>query len=1255
MRCARQRLPAASAVRVACALPLPMLLSTLAEGYVGDESAEPGARRAALALMCELLEALDAATHAGEKGAPLSDPSRLEGPLLSCLTSILTHVCHAAYGGAGSGGRSGGAGGGGGGFRGSGLLQLALPCLEHLCGGRLLPHPLWASAFATASGTFWLSRCARATDAGLRARALSLLARLASPGAGPTHRLLAHAWPDAALAAAHAASDGSHGSAPRAAALRFLAAALALPDAATRLDTQSNGSLGGAGGGGGGGASLSPLAPSALLSHHCALWESLPGLARATQAQGQYGLVAAALGALLQGCLLDEDVFAGYLQRPGHLEWLAAMVEGPFPRDPDPAVCEPQPLPAHAAPQQQQLASRAPPPLHPHDAARVVAALGGGASGQPRGARSAGPPGPPRDGELDGLCVSWGLGLLPGRPPACPPPEGASDVCARLAVRCLSAQLLGVLAARGAPAGPPQPGARNDAPGAAAPHGHLVPALLRGLCELLAGVREWGGDAAAWGRHTAAQAGVARRRLAAAHEAAWACNAALQQLRPDALASAVSAAGASTHAGVNSVNGVDGGGGVGDPHRPPPLLPALAAALSCPRVPSSTKMALGCLVATLTSDGALASALLLVGGGGEGTTGGEEHLVSAGDAPGEPVGRVLCLSLVDALPAGALDIAASSDGTPLIDVSALSAPSAATAVVALRNVLAYSTSAKAAACESGLHASLLHACNVAATLGAAAERRAAAHPGRGAASVAASVAPSTAGTPKKRISVAGGSGSAAAAAGGPSAMLVPAGGLPSAAAAADAAAVASAALDQRLAVCLSLLKHLAYHGGGDGGGVHAQHAGVHSSLQEGAHVRDALVAAGAVDGVRRLWRHVSAVQLVAAPDQHGRSTSKRHHVRGSPALHEALGLLTNLVVGCPSARAQLAAAPGGGGGAGERGGGARGGTGSGGSGEEPSLLHGLCCALFGGQALEGPTHSALSTLVCHVAVSEDGTLALLKLTGLSVGGGGQLTDVVGAAVRVLRVAAEGPARDAPRDDARQLATWQLLVNMAAHGEGQKALLTSSSASGLMETIAAVVSPPEGVPRPGPRTVAGALSLARNLCFSPEAKAHLLSHPAMMPALLAHTEGVAEAPRAAAFASSALWALVYSGEKVKAALRRLPSAHERLTVTQSAIEWQLKKVARVGGMVAAAGGSGGGGKGSTGSGGGGGAGEAAQWLTAASDNVAALLGALNSTSAHAPASPARPRGEHNTGAGAGGKGRGGWVSDKRTQGRDQGWV
>ncbi|KAG1655127.1 hypothetical protein FOA52_012545 [Chlamydomonas sp. UWO 241] len=178
--------------------------------------------------------------------------------------------------------------------------------------------------------------------------------------------------------------------------------------------------------------------------------------------------------------------------------------------------------------------------------------------------------------------------------------------------------------------------------------------------------------------------------------------------------------------------------------------------------------------------------------------------------------------------------------------------------------------------------------------------------------------------------------------------------------------------------------------------------------------------------------------------------------------------------------------------------------------------------------------------------------------------------------------------------------------------GIGALLTSSSASGLMETISAGLSPPEGVYRPGPRTVAVALSLSRNLCCSPEAKAHLLSHPAMMPALLAHTEGAAEAPRAATFASSALWALVYSGEKVKAALRRLPSAHERLTVTQSAIEWQLKEVARVGGMVAAAGGSGGGGKGSTGSGGGGGAGEAAHWLTAASVNVAALLGALNST-------------------------------------------
>jgi hypothetical protein len=109
---------------------------------------------------------------------------------------------------------------------------------------------------AQVSGTFWLSRLTRDGDAMIRTRALSLLARLVSPSAGPAHRMLEALWPDAPAAAvrtvlggrsplAAAGSGGSGGGvagtgpavtssseclAGRAAALRFLTCVLGRPE-----------------------------------------------------------------------------------------------------------------------------------------------------------------------------------------------------------------------------------------------------------------------------------------------------------------------------------------------------------------------------------------------------------------------------------------------------------------------------------------------------------------------------------------------------------------------------------------------------------------------------------------------------------------------------------------------------------------------------------------------------------------------------------------------------------------------------------------------------------------------------------------------------------------------------------------------------------------------------------------------------------------------------------------------------------------
>lgn len=62
-------------------------------------------------------------------------------------------------------------------------------------------------------------------------------------------------------------------------------------------------------------------------------------------------------------------------------------------------------------------------------------------------------------------------------------------------------------------------------------------------------------------------------------------------------------------------------------------------------------------------------------------------------------------------------------------------------------------------------------------------------------------------------------------------------------------------------------------------------------------------------------------------------------------------------------------------------------------------------------------------------------------------------------------------------------------------------------------------------------VSVALLLVRNLCFSPDAKTHLLANPAVLPGLVAHAERAADNPEGAACATSALWAMIYHGEKV----------------------------------------------------------------------------------------------------------------------------
>ena len=86
--------------------------------------------------------------------------------------------------------------------------------------------------------------------------------------------------------------------------------------------------------------------------------------------------------------------------------------------------------------------------------------------------------------------------------------------------------------------------------------------------------------------------------------------------------------------------------------------------------------------------------------------------------------------------------------------------------------------------------------------------------------------------------------------------------------------------------------------------------------------------------------------------------------------------------------------------------------------------------------------------------------------------------------------------------------------------------------------------------------------------------------------------------------------MYHGEKVKAALRRLPSAHERLLVVKATCEFQLGKLARAAAVIGDSGGVVGG-EGRDGHGHHEGD---IEWLQHAHRNVGLLLASLNATAA-----------------------------------------
>ncbi|KAK9824474.1 hypothetical protein WJX72_010621 [[Myrmecia] bisecta] len=251
--------------------------------------------------------------------------------------------------------------------------------------------------------------------------------------------------------------------------------------------------------------------------------------------------------------------------------------------------------------------------------------------------------------------------------------------------------------------------------------------------------------------------------------------------------------------------------------------------------------------------------------------------------------------------------------------------------------------------------------------------------------------------------------------------------------------------------------------------------------------RIALVKAGATESARRMWKMA---------------------LSNDALLHELLGLLANMLPGCPSASTALCT-----------------------QGNVPLLARLL--KLLSKTQLELPSFHRVTVVLRNLAASADGAALLLK------------TGFLADCQRLIHHSLHA------KDSARLAALLPVLVNVAAHAEGQKCILRSSAAPGLLDLILSCAEQ-----RSGPASAA-AFFLLRNLTFALENKAHFVTNHRALPLLLAAVERGAEQPEAAAYAASALWGLVYQGEKVKAALRGLPSLRTRLQSAHSACAAALR--------------------------------------------------------------------------------------------------
>tara|TARA_B100001094_G_scaffold290198_1_gene307603 strand:+ start:214 stop:2970 length:2757 start_codon:yes stop_codon:yes gene_type:complete len=176
--------------------------------------------------------------------------------------------------------------------------------------------------------------------------------------------------------------------------------------------------------------------------------------------------------------------------------------------------------------------------------------------------------------------------------------------------------------------------------------------------------------------------------------------------------------------------------------------------------------------------------------------------------------------------------------------------------------------------------------------------------------------------------------------------------------------------------------------------------------------------------------------------------------------------------------------------------------------------------------VDAETHSFCAVLLAlrPLTASSESRCALLK------------TPVLQQCFSVLK----NFSQKATREARKCLAVLAFFTDLAAHTDTQTLFLKTKALTGLLDVVYDIIEIGNHAVK------SDATFFLRNLAFLAENKPHFIANKRTLALLLGAVDGDFSNIRASAYAASAMWALLYNGQKVKATFKKTRNLVPRLT-------------------------------------------------------------------------------------------------------------